>query len=163
MQHPLDRQRLQAELLIPWLMVAAAVLELVALVLVCLIQGESLQRPLPEDTREWLRTGLYAVAIVTFPFTNLLRHVQMRLNQTMPLEHRPFAKVAKKRYLRAVIVSIALIQSPGLYGFIMYVLGDSSNTLTIFTIMSALGLYLYRPKLGEYESLMAALADPDHE
>ncbi|MDD5273789.1 MAG: hypothetical protein PHU14_13865 [Methylovulum sp.] len=163
MQHPIDHQRLQADLRMPWLTVAMAAVVLAALVLVCQNLPADLRQPLPEATREWLRTLFYAIAIVTFPFTNLLRHIQLRLNQTMPLEQKPYAQAAKRRYWVTVIVSMSLIQSPGIYGFVMFYLGDSVNTLTIFTLMSALGLYLYRPKRAEYEALIIALANQHHE
>jgi hypothetical protein len=85
--------------------------------------------------------------------TNLLRHIQLRLNQTMP-----GAKSAKSRYLLTVIVSMSLVESIGVFGLVMFLLGDSFNTLYIFIGMSALGMYLYRPKWVEYESIVAALA-----
>ncbi|PPD44338.1 MAG: hypothetical protein CTY16_11890 [Methylobacter sp.] len=164
MPHRIDRQGLQADLGLPWLIVVMAAVVLAAIVLVCQILGADLQQqPFPEATREWIRTVLYGIGIVAFPFTNLLRHVQLRLNQTMPIGNVAYGKVAKKRYLQTVVVSVSLIQSPGLYGLIMFLLGDPFNTLIIFTLMSALGLYLYRPKLDEYERLMVALANQNHE
>ena len=163
MPHPIDRQHLQADLRLPWLVLVLEVLVLAVLVVISQTFSADLEQPLPESTREWLRTVLYAVAIVTLPFTNLLRHVQMRLNQTMPLEGKPYQQSAKRRYLITIIVSMSLIQSPGIYGFVMFVLGDSINTLTIFILMSVLGFYLYRPKLDEYERIVDALATQQHE
>ncbi|ASF46169.1 hypothetical protein [Methylovulum psychrotolerans] len=163
MQPPFDPQRLQADIRMPWLSVAAAVLVSIALVLVCQHFGDSIQQPLPDTTREWLRTALYATAIVTFPFTNLLRHIQLRLNQTMPCPSDAYPATAKRRYWVTVTVSMALIQSPVIYGFVMFYFGDPVNTLTIFTLMSALGFYLYRPKPQEYQALMTALARQHHD
>jgi hypothetical protein len=159
----IDRKRLQADMLLPWVMVAIMAVVLAAWVLVCQILGERVQQPLPETQREVIRTVLYAIAIATFPLTNLLRHIQLRLNQTMPLSGRAYQKAAKSRYLLTVIISMSLIQTIGIFGFIMFVLGDSFNTLIIFTVMAALGLFLYRPKWAEYAQVMAALAGQTDE
>ncbi|MDD2723579.1 MAG: hypothetical protein PHH59_06110 [Methylovulum sp.] len=167
MHNRVDRQQLQTDLRLPWLLVAVMAVMLLVSVTICQTQGESLQYALPDalsdSRRELIRTLLYSVAIVTFPFTNLLRHIQLRLNQTMPIGQVAYDKAAKNRYLVTVLVSMSLIQSPGIYGFVMFLLGDQFNTLTIFTLMSVLGLYLYRPKLDEYTQIMDALANQHHE
>jgi hypothetical protein len=105
--------------------------------------------------------------------TNLIRHIQLRLNQTMPNSHSApeiddcmdaggrathgAVSEAKKRYLVTVIVSMSLIESVGIFGFVMFILGDNFNTLFIFSGLSALGMFLYRPKLDEYARIVEAL------
>lgn len=144
-----------SDLTMHWLVVGFMAALLAGYIVFCHTpQGAALQDPLADHERILLRTILYVAAIVTMPLTNLIRHIQLRLNQTMPGD-----KPAKSRYLLTVIVSMTLIESIGAYGLIMYLLGDGYNTLYIFTIVSALGMYLYRPKVGEYESIVAALAD----
>jgi hypothetical protein len=114
--------------------------------------GHALQEPLPEGQREFIRTVFYVVAIIAFPITNLIRHIQLRLNQTMPGN-----KSAKSRYLLTVIVSMVLVEGVGVMGFVMFMLGDDFNTLYIFLGLSVLGLYLYRPKEEEYKLIIEAL------
>jgi len=70
---------------------------------------------------------------------------------------------AKKRYLVTVIVSMSLIESVGIFGFIMFILGDNFNTLYIFSGLSALGMFLYRPKVDEYAKIVEALSTEQHE
>jgi nitrate reductase NapE component len=122
--------------------------------IICHQFGHELQEPIPEAQRVFIRTTFYAIAIGIFPITNLIRHIQLRLNQTMPGN-----KSAKSRYLLTVIVSMALIEGVGVLGFVMFMLGDNFNTLYIFTGLSALGLYLYRPKEGEYLRIVDDLAN----
>jgi hypothetical protein len=69
----------------------------------------------------------------------------------------PGNKSAKSRYLLTVIVSLILIESIGVLGFVMFMLGDDYNTLYIFTGLSVLGVYLYRPKYEEYGQVVDAL------
>lgn len=66
---------------------------------------------------------------------------------------------AKNRYLVTVIVSMSMMESVGIFGFVMFILGDDLNTLYMFLALSVLGVYLYRPKAGEYNYILAALAD----
>jgi hypothetical protein len=136
-----------------WGVVGLMLATLLVYVGICHWYGHGLSQPLPENSRVLARTIFYAAAIVIFPFTNLLRHIQLRLNQTMPGN-----KSAKSRYLLTVIVSMVLVESVGLFGFVMYMLGDDYNTLYIFTGLSVLGMYLYRPKVDEYENIVEALS-----
>ncbi len=107
---------------------------------------------LPEERRIIIRTVFYALAILAFPATNLVRHIQLRLNQTMPGN-----TTASSRYFITILVSIILMESTGVLGFVMFLLGDDFNTLYIFTGLAVLGLFLYRPKQLEYESIVTAL------
>ena len=149
--------QLKSDLFLPWLIQGVMLASLVVYIIVCITLGDQIQHPLPEAQRILIRTILYVVAIVTFPMTNLLRYIQLRLNQTMPFSSIDPEGEAKKRYLVTVIVSMSLIESVGIFGFVMFVLGDNFNTLYIFTGLSALGLFLYRPKVHEYAGIVEAL------
>jgi putative Ca2+/H+ antiporter (TMEM165/GDT1 family) len=135
-----------------WIIVVCMVISLLAYVAICQWFGHELQEPLPEERREFIRTIFYVIAIVLMPLTNLIRHIQLKLNQTMPGN-----KTAKSRYLLTVIVSMLLMESIGVLGFVMYMLGDDFNTLYIFTGLSLLGVYLYRPKEDEYDQIVNEL------
>ena len=136
-----------------WFVVGMMLVTLMIYLSVCHQFGHELQVPLPEARRTVIRTVFYALAIVAFPITSLVRHIQLKLNQTMPGN-----KPAKSRYLLTVIVSMLLVEGVGVLGFVMFMLGDGFNTLYIFTGLSALGLYLYRPKQNEYTQIVEALA-----
>jgi hypothetical protein len=157
-------EQLKSDFFLPWVITGVMLAMTAAMLAVCIILGDRIQQPLPEAQRVLVRTLLYVVAIVTFPLTNLLRHIQLRLNQTMPLmpENEAVAE-AKKRYWTTVIVSLSLIESVGVFGLVMFILGDNFNTLYIFTGLSALGLFLYRPKTQEYASVIDALLVQKHE
>ncbi|MGJ0489771.1 hypothetical protein [Methylobacter sp.] len=153
-----EREQSKSDLILPWIVVVMMLVMLVAYVVMCHLFGEQLQQPLPQNQRELIRTILYAIAIVTFPLTNLIRHIQLRLNQTMPGD-----TPSKSRYLLTVTVSMVLIESVGIFGFIMFILGDDFNTLYIFTGLSALGMFLYRPKPDEYYGIIEARNARKHE
>jgi hypothetical protein len=160
-----EREPLKSDLILPWVIVGIMLAMLATYLIVCHALGEQLQQPLPEDRRILLRTIFYVIAIMTFPLTNLIRHIQLRLNQTMPISSakQDAVSVAKSRYLVTVIVSMALIEVVGVFGLILFVFGDGFNNLYIFTGLSALGLFLYRPKVDEYSEIIDAISAQDHE
>lgn len=158
MLKPVEREQVKSDLILLWIIVGMMLAMLAAYVSVCHIMGKQLQQPLPEEQRVLIRTVLYVVAIATFPLTNLIRHIQIRLNQTMPCTGTAHRKVAQSRYQVTVIVSMALVEVVGIFGLVMFVLGDGFNTLHIFTGLSALGLFLYRPKTDEYAEIIDAIA-----
>jgi hypothetical protein len=151
-------EQLKADLILPWVIFGIMLVMLVALLIVCLLLGEQIQQPLPEAQRVLIRTIFYVVAIITFPLTNLIRYIQLRLNQTMPFSQGTTVAEAKRRYLVTIIVSMSLIESVGFFGFVMFILADNVNTLYIFLGLSALGLFLYRPKVEEYARIIEGLA-----
>ena len=156
-------EQLKSDLILPWVIQGIMLATLVAYIIVCIAFGDQLQQPLPEAQRVLIRTILYVVAIVIFPMTNLIRHIQLRLNQTMPYSHTMPGVAAKKRYLVTVIVSMSLIESVGIFGFVMFILGDNFNTLYIFSGLSTLGMFLYRPKVDEYAGIVEALTAQKYE
>lgn len=153
MQHSQDLHPPKSDLILPWLVTGIMFLMLIVYIVISQVWGGQLQQHWPEDQRILIRSVLYGCAIVIFPITNLIRHVQLRLNETMPGQ-----KTAKMRYFLTTTVSMALIESVGVLGFVMFLLGDGYNTLYIFTGLSTLGLFLYRPKADEYARIYNALA-----
>ena len=105
------------------------------------------------------RTGCYISAILLLPITNLLRYIFLRLNQTMPplKSMQNLSRLARARYTLTVTVSQSIMLLIGGFGAIMFLLGDSVNTLYILTSVAALGVFLYRPKITEYQNIIDAL------
>lgn len=156
-------EQLKSDLIPSWLIQGFMLASLAAYIIVCMAYDGQIQQPLPEAQRVLIRTILYVVAIATFPMTNLIRHIQLRLNQTMPLSQAAPRIEAKRRYLVTNIVSMSLIESVGIFGFVMFILGDNFNTLYIFSGLSALGLILYRPKVDEYARIVTSLTSKNHD
>ncbi len=60
------------------------------------------------------------------------------------------------KYTTAVIASLALSESIGIYGFVLFLLGGGFKTLYTFIGISALAMVFYRPKREEMEKLAMA-------
>ncbi|OQK16360.1 hypothetical protein AU255_00135 [Methyloprofundus sedimenti] len=149
----ISEQQLQADLLAAGVIRAVALMSLIALVAICHIYGDKIQIGMDEQSRIFIRTVLYVVAIMTFPVMKFIRHVLVRLNQTAKGNSTP-----KSRYSVTIIISMAIAESIAMYGFAMYVLGDGYNTLYIFTILSALAMYIYKPKVEEYQTIVERIS-----
>ena len=61
------------------------------------------------------------------------------------------------KYTSAMLLSLALSESIGIYGLVLFFLGDSFQTLYIFIGISALGMFNYRPKREEIEKFAVAM------
>jgi len=143
----------QSQLRSHWLVVGFLLVLLIAYNLVCHIWGAELRINLDEAQRELFRSVFYGVAIILFPLTNLLRFILIGLNQTMPGD-----KPAKQRYFVTTTVALLLIETVAVFGFVMFILGDDFNTLYIFSVLGALGLFLHRPKIEELAAIDQALS-----
>ncbi len=148
----LESKQLKSDLTLHWVIVVMMICMLMTYNIICHLIGPEIQLDLNEDQRVFIRTVFYIVAIILFPITSLVRHILLRLNQTMPGENP-----AKNRYLVTIIVTMALIETVGIFGFVMFVLGDEFNTLYIFTTLGFLGVFLHRPKQEEYLQIIESL------
>jgi F0F1-type ATP synthase membrane subunit c/vacuolar-type H+-ATPase subunit K len=61
------------------------------------------------------------------------------------------------KYTIAVVVSLALSESIGMFGLVLFFLGDSFQTLYTFIIISAFAMLYYRPKQEELATLAISM------
>ncbi|KAF3982472.1 MAG: hypothetical protein HFP81_05490 [Methylococcales symbiont of Hymedesmia sp. n. MRB-2018] len=147
-----EQKPLKSDLILHWLIVTSMLCLLIVYNVVCHVMVADIQIPLEQQQRVFIRTIFYIIAIILFPLANLIRHIFIRLNETMPGK-----TTAKYRYLLTLIVSLVSIEIVGLFGFIMFILGDAFNTLYIFSLLALLGVFIHRPKLDEYHQIIEAL------
>jgi MFS family permease len=122
--------------------------------------GVQWQHPVEESERIFWRTMFYILAILILPLTNLLRHIFLRLNQTMPLlDKNNLEKIAQKRYALTVLVSQSVMILIGFLGLFIFYLGDVINTFRILIGVAIMGAFLYRPKNAEYQQILNNLID----
>ncbi|UCB49839.1 MAG: hypothetical protein JSW56_02780 [Deltaproteobacteria bacterium] len=106
-----------------------------------------------------MRNVLYGVAIVTLILTHFLKKFMLaqRSGGSGPTSLRPQLGSNQSslisKYAVSMIVSLALSESIGLYGFVLFLLGENFRTLYIFVGISAIALFFYRPKREEIETL----------
>ena len=119
-----ERKQIKSDLVILWVIQGSMVFTLAVYIFLCLYLGEEIRLWPDRGPPILIRTILYAVSIITFPFINLLRHIMLRLNQTMPGDTS-----ATSRYFTTVLDSLALAETMGVYGLVLYMLCENLNTL----------------------------------
>jgi len=146
-----------------WIIWAAMLGSLFIYVVICHQWGDQLRPTMsPNFPLDVMRNILYGIALVTLLLTHFVRKLILHRRAGAP---QPVSSHAPRmtsqptplaRYSIAMIVSLALSESIGIYGFVLFVLGDSFQTLHIFIGISAIAMVYYRPKREEFETLTTA-------
>jgi hypothetical protein len=148
----MPKEQLKKDLILPWIFTGAMLMLVAGYVFICLYYDQAIRLNEQAKPPVLMRSILYIIAILTFPLINLIRHIMLRLNQTMPGD-----TPARIRYLTTVLVSLSLAESLGIYGLVLFLLGDEVNYLYIFSLLAVLAMVLYRPKEREYIEIVDAL------
>jgi len=155
-----ERDPHQQGFLTLWFIWVAMVASLLVYVFICSQFGEEIRRTQGSDLPiNLLRNLFYVVAVITVFVAHFLRKLMLSARFSNSggkgfetgAGSQQSALVA--RYTIATIVALALSESIGVFGFVLFLLGDSMQTLYIFVGISAVAMFFYRPKREEYERL----------
>ena len=160
MEEVSERKANENRLLTLWIIWGAIFGSLFIYVFVCHHFGAVI----PENARpniplDLIRNVLYGVAILTLIGTRFLRKFMLaaRPGGSVPTSLKPASPSDPSshtaKYAAAMLVSLALSESIGIYGLVLFFLGGNFRTLYIFIGISALAIFLYRPKKEELEML----------
>ena len=144
-----------------WIIWAAIFGSLFIYAFICHQVGVNIQQDIgPNFPLDLMKNVLYGVAISTLILTHFLRKFllagrssgpeSISLNPPTPSsQSSPMGK-----YGVAMLASLALSESIGVYGLVLFFVGESFRTLYTFLGISALAMFLYRPKREEVEALV---------
>ena len=118
-----------------------------------------------EQLREFipmLRTILMVVAAFTLFITPIIRKLIIKSARDKRIygpgaQAEPYVRDAIAKYMTGLIVSLALIESVAIYGFILFMMGDDYATLYAFSIASLVFMGAYFPKLDALEKIAMEL------
>lgn len=146
-----------------WLIWAAMVGTLLIYVDVCHQLGEGLKDTVgPDVPVGLLRNIFFPLAAAELIMSYYLRRFWLKtrpeaaratMGKRTATLNRPFFVI---QYTTVVVISLALAESVGIYGFVLFQLGAGFKTLYIFIVVSALAMLFYRPKREEMEKLAMA-------
>ncbi len=143
-----------------WIIWAAMLGSLFIYVFICHQAGEKIRgNTSPDFPIGLLKNILYGAVVVTLFLAHFFRRFMLTGRFSSP--EAKFVKPASisnqpslfAKYTIAVFVSLALCESIGLYGLVLFFLGDDLKTLYIFITISALSMFFYRPKMEELERI----------
>lgn len=166
-----EKGEIKKRLLALWIIWAQVFALLVVFVFIC-HQGGYPIRQMGDEIRQFafpnfpldlMKNILYGISILTLILTHFLRKSIFagRFGGSGPMSSKPSSPSNQPtffgKYAIAMMVSLALSASIGIYGFILFMLGDDFRTLYIFIGISALAMFFYRPKMEELETLAIAM------
>lgn len=147
-------------LLVMWIIWGAMMGSLVIYIVICHLIGDQIRRPMGSGFPfVHLRNILFGISIAELIATHFIRKFMLR---NAPSRHesastsQPSPQDVEKiyaKYTTAMIVSLALCESVGIYGLVLCLLGGSFQTMYTFMIISAAGMFYYRPKGEEIDGL----------
>jgi hypothetical protein len=104
---------------------------------------------------------LYIISAVELVFGYWVRKVLLRARSGR--QNRIVARgasdltIALEKYKRALILSLSIAESIGIYGVILFFMSRNFQSLYIFVLTSAIVMLIYRPKLKEIKKLGAEI------
>ncbi|MBW1999888.1 MAG: hypothetical protein JRJ29_18245 [Deltaproteobacteria bacterium] len=146
-----------------WLIWSAILGSLLVYVFICHQLGDELRANVgPNFPLGTFRNILYIITIITLFLTYFFRKFMLsgkvgKSEVKVPApglfgSQTPFLS----KYTTAIIVSLALSESIGIYGLVLFFLGGNFQTLYVLIGISALSMFYYRPKREEIEKLSLA-------
>jgi len=153
-------ESLERRLHILWMIWAAVLITLFIYVFIChLVAAASWRGANPEIPLDLLRTILYCASIIVLLLARYLRRRILSARQGGFRKTPPTPASALNQaqfvsqYPSAIIVSCALSESVGIFGLVLFLLGDSFQILYLFIFVSVIALIYFRPKREEIERL----------
>jgi len=159
-----EREAIEKGLRVLWIIWAAMLASLLIYVFICHQIGEEIRRTAsPDFPTAQLKNILYVAVIGTLFLTYFLRKLILSSrfsnsdHKLIKPETDSNQPLFLAKYTKAMIVSLALSESIGIYGLVLFLIGDSFQTLYIFTGISAAAMIFYRPKKEDLETLTIAI------
>jgi F0F1-type ATP synthase membrane subunit c/vacuolar-type H+-ATPase subunit K len=146
-----------------WFIWAAMLGSLLIYIFVCHLLGEGFghveRSAVPIELLKKIFYGVVAVSLIASYYLRrlMLKGRSSAVGVTIArglftLNKPPFVG----QYSTAVIISLALSESIGIYGLVLFLLGGGFKTLYTFIVVSALAMVFFRPKREELERLAVA-------
>jgi hypothetical protein len=147
-----------------WIMWAAMVGSLIIYLFIVHAVGDEIRKSLhPDFPMELLRNILYGISIITILLSHFLRKFMLAVKNSdassglMKYGAQSNQPLFVAKYTMTVMVSLALSESIAIYGLVLFLVGADFQTFYIFTAISALSMFFYRPKRMELEGLAVAM------
>jgi len=108
--------------------------------------GTNVQSSMNEDTLGILRTVLYAMVFAILIATRYIRTLILSGKSEVSQPAQVLKHPALQKYSAATIVALAMSESIGIYGLVLFFLGKNSTDLYLLILISAAAMVMYRPK-----------------
>ena len=144
-----------------WIIWVAMIGSLAMYIIICHLMGDEISRnaksDLPIDMMRRILSLIAAIELLIayylrkFMLSGRIKSLGMTPTGSNAITSKQPPHIA--RYTIAMIISLALSESIGIYGLLLFLLGDNFNTLYTFIGVAAFAMYFFRPKGYEIEML----------
>jgi hypothetical protein len=134
----------------------ALLMSLAVYLFVAIQVGTKVQSSINKETFGILRTVLYLMAAAILIATRYVRKLILSGRSQISQPAQAWEPLALQKYSAATIVALAMSESIGIYGLILFFLGKNSTDLYLLILISAAAMVVYRPRRDEMLSLVQA-------
>ncbi len=124
-------------------------------VFVCISIFNNTKISMDPDAMSTLRTALYVVSLITLLITKLIKNFNLKKSLKGSLQAVSFMHPNS-----TMILTCALTQTIGIYGIILFILGQNPTDLYVLPALSAIAMLQYRPKKEELRGLLNNAQNP---
>ncbi len=129
-------------------------------VIVChAVAGGDFRNEISDVPLDLMRNILFGVSVIVLSLAYFIRRRIVSVEPgsavnrpSSPASPRNLAQFLPK-YTAAILVSSALSEAVGIFGLVLFLLGDSFQNLYLFVGISAIALIYFRPKKEEIEKM----------
>ena len=111
-----------------------------------------------------LRNVLYVVSFVMFVAAKFARTRMLERGRdaggAAPVSGQSAVKAALGRYMTTTIISLALSESIGIYGLVLFLLGRNLSDLYALVTVAAVAMIYFRPRYEELGALAERIKHP---
>jgi len=96
-----------------------------------------------------LRTALYVLSLISLLVAKPIKKFVWKKGRISPRKAGSFYNPVIQRYTSAVIISAAVLETIGIFGLVLFILGKNPVDLYVLITVSAVALLQNRPKREE--------------
>ncbi len=131
----------------------AMMMSVVIYLLVGLYFESNLRSSMKKEALDIVRGVFYVIALITLIATRYVRRLFLSEKSHYQQSSQGIQHPAIRRYSMAMIVALAMSESIGVYGLVLFLLGKNRMDLFLLILVSVSAIFLYRPKRDEVISL----------
>ena len=120
---------------------------------------DTFRKTVPGVDSSTLRWTLYLVSMITFVLGYYIRRMLMNSKRALKGWTRAMGNhrlPAVARYTTAVVTVLAMAESIGIYGLILYIFFGKTSDLASLVLFSAIAMIIYRPRREELIRMMTS-------
>jgi F0F1-type ATP synthase membrane subunit c/vacuolar-type H+-ATPase subunit K len=121
--------------------------------LVGLYLEPTLKRSFDKKTLETVKMALYVISFITLVGTGYVRNHILSRQENLESQNRSFNNSILQRYFVSMIIALALSESIGIYGLILFYIGKDHTDLYLLTFISAAIMLFYFPRKAHLRTL----------